>query len=49
MGFDKNTKAIIRFVRKMQATGRYKKNVWKVKPREVKVDNRKIYALDNIK
>ena len=41
MGFDKNTKAIIRFVRKMQATDRYKKNIWKVKKdKEVRVVNR---------
>jgi len=41
MSLDKNTKEIIKFVRKMQATERYKKGTWRpIKSRNVKVDNR---------
>ena len=46
MKFDKKTQEIIKFVRDMQGTGRYKINIWKVKSRDVKIDNRKILALD---
>ena len=48
MKFDKNTHEIIKFVRTMQGTRRYKFNIWKVKTREVKTDNRKILALDKV-
>ena len=47
MQFTKNTQEIIKFVRDMQGTRRYKFNIWKVKPIKVKIDNRKILALDN--
>lgn len=41
MKFDKNTREIIKFVRKMQATNRYKRNIYKVRKNEpVKIDNR---------
>lgn len=41
MALDKNTKEIIKFVRKMQATERYKSSTWKpTKSKDVKIDNR---------
>jgi len=49
MRFDKKTQEIIKFIRDMQGTRRYKINIWKVKPVKVKIANRKILALDNIR
>jgi len=49
MRFDKKTREIVRFVRDMQGTRRYKINIWKVKPVKVKIANRKIFTLDKVK
>ncbi len=50
MGLDKNTKEIIKFVRKMQTTDRYKKGIYKVVgSSKVKVDNSRVLGIDNSK
>lgn len=49
MQFDKNTKEIIKFVRKMQSTNRYKRNIWNIREQKIKIDIRQVFTIDNIR
>jgi len=48
MQFKKETREAIKFLRNMQGTAKYKRNVWKVNEQKNKVDNRQVFAIDNI-